>query len=39
LEDIDVKGEIILEWMLGKQGGKMWTECVWLRIVTSGGIL
>jgi hypothetical protein len=24
---------------LGKQGGKVWTGCIWLRIGTSGGLL
>jgi hypothetical protein len=31
--------EIILEWILGKLGGKMWTGCIWLMISTSGGML
>jgi hypothetical protein len=35
-EDIDVDGRIILEWILVKYGGKVWTGCVWLRIGTSG---
>jgi len=34
---VDVK--IILEWILGKQGGKFWTCCIWLRIRASGGLL
>jgi len=25
LEDLGVDGKIILEWILGKQGGKVWT--------------
>jgi hypothetical protein len=25
-------GKIILEWILGKYGGKAWTGCIWLRI-------
>jgi hypothetical protein len=25
LEDLNVDGEIILKWILGKQGGKVWT--------------
>jgi hypothetical protein len=29
---------IILEWILGKQGGKVWTGCIWLRRGTSGGL-
>jgi hypothetical protein len=32
-------GKIILEWILGKKGGKKWTGCIWLRIRTSGGLL
>jgi hypothetical protein len=40
LEDLDVGGKIILEWILGKFGRKMWwTGYIWLRIGTSGGIL
>jgi len=34
-EDLDVNGKIILKWILGKQGGKVWTGCIWLRIGTS----
>jgi hypothetical protein len=35
-EDLDVDGKII-EWILGKQGGKVWTEFIWLKLGTSGG--
>jgi hypothetical protein len=38
-EDLGVDGRVILEWMLGKYGGKMWTGCMWLRAGTSGGLL
>jgi len=39
-EDMGVDGNIILlEWMLGKQGGKMWTGLIWLMIGTSGMLL
>jgi len=31
--------KIILEWILGKQGGTVWTGCIWLRMGTCGGIL
>jgi hypothetical protein len=31
--------KIILEWILGKVGGKVWTGFRWLRIGISGGIL
>jgi hypothetical protein len=30
-EDLAVDRRIILKWILGKQGGKMWTEFMWLR--------
>jgi hypothetical protein len=39
LEDISVDEKIILEWILEKYGGKVWTGCTWLRIGTSGGSL
>jgi len=38
-EDIGVDGKIILEWILGKQGGAAWTEFICLRIGTGGGFL
>jgi hypothetical protein len=38
-EDVDVDGRIILEWILGKQGKKVWTGFIWLRIGTSGALL
>jgi hypothetical protein len=38
-EDLCVDERIILEWILGKYGGKVWTRYIWLRIGTSGGIL
>jgi hypothetical protein len=28
-EDLSVDGEIILEWILGKEGGKVWTGFIW----------
>jgi hypothetical protein len=31
-EELDVDGKIILEWILGKQDGRVWTGCIWLRI-------
>jgi hypothetical protein len=37
-EDIGVDGSI-LELVLGKLGGKLWTGFIWLRIGTSGGLL
>jgi hypothetical protein len=39
LEDLGVDGKIILEWILGNYGGKVWTRFIWLRIGTSGGLL
>jgi hypothetical protein len=36
-KDIEVDGKIIFEWMLGKQAGKVWTGCIWIRIRTGGG--
>jgi hypothetical protein len=39
LEDLGVYERIISEWILGKQGGKVRTGCIWLRIGTSGGLL
>jgi hypothetical protein len=32
-------GSILLEWILGKLGGKVWPECTWLRVETSGKLL
>jgi hypothetical protein len=34
-EDANVDGRIILEWILVKLGGKVWTGCIWLWIRTS----
>jgi len=36
VEDLEVGGKIILERILGKQGEKVCTGCIWLRIGTSG---
>jgi len=38
LEDLSIDGKV-LEWILGKYGGKVWTEYIWLRIGTGGGLL
>jgi hypothetical protein len=38
-EELGVDGKILLAWILGKQGGKVWTGFVWLRIGTSGRLL
>jgi hypothetical protein len=32
LKDEDVNGKIILEWIVGKYGGKVWTVYNWTRI-------
>jgi hypothetical protein len=37
--DISIDGRIIVEWNLGKYGGKVWIGFIWLRIGTSGGLL
>jgi len=39
LEDLGVDVKIILEWILGKLGGRVWTGFIWLRIGISGGLL
>jgi hypothetical protein len=39
LEHIGLDGVIILEWILGKEDGKLWTGFIWLRIGISGGLL
>jgi hypothetical protein len=38
LEDLGVD-ERILEWMLTKEGEKMWTGCIWFRTGTRDGLL
>jgi hypothetical protein len=39
LGNLEVDGKIILEWILGKRGGRLLTGFMWLRIGTSGGLL
>jgi uncharacterized protein YuzE len=39
LYDLDMDGKIILERILAKYTGKLWTGCIWLRIDSNGGIL
>jgi hypothetical protein len=39
LEDLDVDGSTIVDQILGIQGEKMWTGCIWLRIEINGGLL
>jgi hypothetical protein len=38
-EDQDVRGWIVLKWILERQDEVMWTGLMWLRIGTSGGLL
>jgi hypothetical protein len=38
LEDLGIDGRI-LEWILGKQGGKVWNGFIWLRIGNNIGLL
>jgi hypothetical protein len=35
---LGVDRKTILEWILRKQGGDLWTGCIWLRIRTIGGL-
>jgi hypothetical protein len=39
LEVLSMDGEIILEWILGKYVGKVWSDFVWFRIRTSVRLL
>jgi len=39
LEDLDVDGTILLEWILEKEGGRLWSGYIWLRIGTRDGFL
>jgi len=38
-EDIGVDWKIILEWILEKWCGKLWTGYIWIRVRTSGELL
>jgi hypothetical protein len=38
-EEPDIVGNTILEWLLGKEGGKVWTGFMCLRTGTSGRLL
>jgi hypothetical protein len=38
-KDLGIDKRIILKCILQKQGGRMWTELIWFRMQTSGGIL
>jgi hypothetical protein len=39
LEDLGGRWKIILKWILGKEGGKVWTGCIWHALGTNGGLL
>jgi hypothetical protein len=39
MEDPGVDGKIILRWVFRKWFGVAWTELIWLRIGTGGGVL
>jgi len=36
LEELSVKESITIKWILGKYGGRLWTECIWFSKGTSG---
>jgi len=38
-EGLDVYGRITFKWILEKEGEKLWTGFIWLRIGTTGGPL
>jgi hypothetical protein len=38
-EDLGVDWRKILNWILGKHGGRMWSGFIWLRIKTGGELL
>jgi hypothetical protein len=38
-DDLGANVNIILEWILRKHGGKLWTGFIWLRIGTGDGLL
>jgi hypothetical protein len=39
LEDLDIDEKIILERILGKWGGRVWTGFIWLKIGTSDALV
>jgi hypothetical protein len=39
LHDLGIDRNIVLELIFEKQGGKLWTRCIWRRIGISGGPL
>jgi hypothetical protein len=38
-EDMGIDERRTVKWILGEQGGSVWTGFIWLRIGTSGGLL
>jgi hypothetical protein len=38
-KDLSVGGKIILKWILKIFGRRLWDGSIWLRILTSGGLL
>jgi len=38
-EDLGIDAGMILEWIIGKWGGKVWARFIWLSIGTNGGLL
>jgi len=39
MKDKGLDGRIILEWIFGKQGGKVWTGYIWLKIEAGGRLV
>jgi hypothetical protein len=39
LEDTGVDGRIVLRWIIREWDVGVWTESIWLRIGTGGGLL
>jgi hypothetical protein len=39
LSRLCIAGRIILKWRLKNSFGRVWTELVWLRILTSGRLM